>query len=155
VAEWKIVFLEQYNPGMGVWQEQFTKLRVTKPFNLRADPFERGDQSIAYNRWLVDHAFVVMPTQAIVAQGLASFKEFPIRRTSNPPGHCRTLRRSLNDNAKGQPAAPPVLNMYGMKEGSEKAFDKGYNVLPIFKDRLNAKTLITTPNSDVSRGRSR
>src|SRR5215470_8703568 len=45
--------------------------------------------------------------------------------------------------------ALPVLNMYGMKEGSEKVFGKGYNILPIFKDRLNAKTLITTPNSDV------
>ena len=39
--------------------------------------------------------------------------------------------------------------MYGMKEGSERTFGKGYNVLPIFKERLNAKTLITTPNSDV------
>ena len=36
-----------------------------------------------------------------------------------------------------------------MKEGSEKVFGKGYNVLPIWKQRLNAKTLITTPNSDV------
>ena len=45
--------------------------------------------------------------------------------------------------------ALPVLNMYGMKDGSEKVFGKGYNILPIFKDRLNAKTLITTPNSDV------
>jgi hypothetical protein len=45
--------------------------------------------------------------------------------------------------------ALPVLNMYGMKDGSEKVFGKGYNVLPIWKDRLNAKTLITTPNSDV------
>jgi hypothetical protein len=45
--------------------------------------------------------------------------------------------------------ALPALNMYGMKEGSEKVFGKGYHVLPIFKDRLNAKTLITTPNSDV------
>src|SRR4029453_4084494 len=45
--------------------------------------------------------------------------------------------------------ALPVLNMYGMKDGSETVFGKGYNVLPIFKDRLNAKTLITTPNSDV------
>src|SRR5262245_17279776 len=45
--------------------------------------------------------------------------------------------------------AVPALNMYGMKEGSEKVFGKGYNILPIFKDRLNAKTLITTPNSDV------
>lgn len=45
--------------------------------------------------------------------------------------------------------ALPSLNMYGMKEASEKAYGNGYNVLPIFKERLNAKTLITTPNSDV------
>jgi hypothetical protein len=45
--------------------------------------------------------------------------------------------------------AQPALNMYGMKEGSEKIFGKGYNILPVFKERLNAKTLITTPNSDV------
>jgi hypothetical protein len=45
--------------------------------------------------------------------------------------------------------ATPALNMYGMKEGKEKTFGAGYNVLPIFKQRLNAKTLITTPNSDV------
>ena len=45
--------------------------------------------------------------------------------------------------------AIPALNMYGMMEGSEKVFGKGYNVLPIWKQRLNAKTLITTPNSDV------
>jgi hypothetical protein len=45
--------------------------------------------------------------------------------------------------------ALPLLNMYAMKEASEKMFGKGYNVLPIFKDRLNAKTLVTTPNSDV------
>jgi hypothetical protein len=46
--------------------------------------------------------------------------------------------------------AAPALNVYGMKEGLEKVFGKGYNVLPIFKDRLNAKTLITTSNSDVT-----
>jgi hypothetical protein len=45
--------------------------------------------------------------------------------------------------------ALPILNMYGMKEGSEGKFGKGYNVLPIWKKRLNAKTLVTTPNSDV------
>ena len=45
--------------------------------------------------------------------------------------------------------ALPALNMYAMKEGSEKTFGAGYNVLPIWKDRLNAKTLVTTPNSDV------
>jgi hypothetical protein len=45
--------------------------------------------------------------------------------------------------------ALPSLNIYGMKEGSEKAYGKGYNVLPIFKERVNAKTLITTPNFDL------
>jgi len=31
----------------------------------------------------------------------------------------------------------------------EKYFGKGYNILAIWKQRLNAKTLVTTPNSDV------
>jgi hypothetical protein len=45
--------------------------------------------------------------------------------------------------------ALPALNMVAMKEGAEKTFGAGYNVLAIWKDRLNAKTLVTTPNSDV------
>src|SRR5262249_10555532 len=45
--------------------------------------------------------------------------------------------------------ALPLINTLGMKIGSEKAFGAGYNVLPIWKQRLDAKTLITTPNSDV------
>jgi hypothetical protein len=45
--------------------------------------------------------------------------------------------------------AIPALNMYGMKEGSEKDFGAGYHILPIWKERLNAKTKVTTPNSDV------
>ena len=45
--------------------------------------------------------------------------------------------------------AIPLINTLGMQVGSEKAFGSGYNILPIWKDRLNAKTLVTTPNSDV------
>ena len=45
--------------------------------------------------------------------------------------------------------ALPILNMWAMKEGSESTFGSGYNVLPIWKQRLRARTLITTPNSDV------
>src|SRR5262245_19656127 len=43
----------------------------------------------------------------------------------------------------------PLINTLGMKVGSEKAFGAGYNVLPVWKKRLDAKTLVTTPNSDV------
>jgi hypothetical protein len=45
--------------------------------------------------------------------------------------------------------AMPLINTLGMKFGSEKVFGEGYNVLPIWKKRLDAKTLVTTPNSDV------
>ncbi|MDR6635484.1 hypothetical protein J2X72_004298 [Phyllobacterium sp. 1468] len=45
--------------------------------------------------------------------------------------------------------AQPALNIFAMKEGSEKLFGKGYNVLPVWKERLNANTQVTTPNSDV------
>ena len=45
--------------------------------------------------------------------------------------------------------ALPLINTLGMQVGSEKTFGAGYNVLPIWKRRLDAKTLVTTPNSDV------
>ena len=45
--------------------------------------------------------------------------------------------------------ALPLINTLGMKVGSEKTFGAGYNVLPVWKKRLDAKTLVTTPNSDV------
>jgi hypothetical protein len=45
--------------------------------------------------------------------------------------------------------ALPLINTLGMKSGSEKVFGAGYNVLPVWKKRLDAKTLVTTPNSDV------
>ena len=45
--------------------------------------------------------------------------------------------------------ALPLINTLGMKYGSEKVFGSGYNILPIWKKRLDAKTLVTTPNSDV------
>src|SRR5208282_260797 len=43
----------------------------------------------------------------------------------------------------------PALNTIGMRDGSEAKFGAGYNVLPIWKDRMNAKTLVPTPNCDV------
>src|SRR5262245_1180114 len=45
--------------------------------------------------------------------------------------------------------AMPLINTLGMKFGSEQVFGAGYNVLPVWKERLDTKTLVTTPNSDV------
>ena len=80
VDNWKSVFLEQNNKGIGVWQGQFTNLRVPKLFNVRTDPFERGDELIEYDKWMVQRAFVQVPMQALAAKWLESFKEFPVRQ---------------------------------------------------------------------------
>jgi arylsulfatase len=79
---WKIVFLEQRATGtLRIWAEPFTPLRVPKIFNLRTDPYERADiTSNTYYDWLIDHAFMLVPTQALVGEFLASFKEFPPRQ---------------------------------------------------------------------------
>lgn len=43
----------------------------------------------------------------------------------------------------------PALNVIGMRDGSEVAFGAGYNVLPVWKDRMDARTWVPTPNADV------
>ena len=78
----KLVFMEQRVPGtLQVWAEPFVALRVPKMFNLRTDPFERADvTSNTYWDWMLDHAFIVYAAQAIIAQFLATFAEFPPRQ---------------------------------------------------------------------------
>jgi len=82
--QWKITFMEQHteinpNTPLGVWQGQFLKLRIPLVYNLRADPFERGPESILYGRWLVEHVWTQVPAQILVGKWLESFKEFPPR----------------------------------------------------------------------------
>jgi arylsulfatase len=79
---YKLVFLEQRVPGtMRIWAEPFVPLRVPKMFNLRTDPYERADiTSNTYYDWLLDHAFLCVPAQALVGQFLGTFKEFPPRQ---------------------------------------------------------------------------
>lgn len=43
----------------------------------------------------------------------------------------------------------PALNVIGMRDGSEAEFGAGYNVLPIWKDRMDSRVWVTTPNADV------
>jgi arylsulfatase len=101
VGRWKVVFLEQLHEGLDVWRLGFEKLRVPKMFDMLADPFERGDSSLLYDKWMVDRVFLTYGANAIVAEWLQSFKEFPprqkpasfnldevMRKLSSPPsGH--------------------------------------------------------------------
>src|SRR6516162_5970031 len=79
--QWKAVFMEQRAEGLDVWAEPLQQLRLPRVFNLRSDPFERAQhESGDYVRWFIDHAFLLVPAQAIVAEHIASFREFPRRQ---------------------------------------------------------------------------
>lgn len=79
--DWKLVFMEQRAKQLACWSEPFVPLRIPKIFNLRQDPFERADEnSNTYYDWMIDHAFMLVPAQAIVGQQIQSLKEFPPRQ---------------------------------------------------------------------------
>jgi arylsulfatase len=85
--QWKLVFAEQRAHGFDVWEEPFVQLRLPKLFNLRADPFETADhEGMDYERWRVEHLFLLVPAQDYVGRFLATFKAFPPRQKSGSFG---------------------------------------------------------------------
>lgn len=100
--DWKIVFAEQRAKGLACWSEPFVPLRVPKIFHLRRDPFERADESSnTYWDWLLDHAFILVPAQAFVAQQLESFRDFPPRQKPASFNLDRVLAQLENANSEG------------------------------------------------------
>jgi arylsulfatase A-like enzyme len=83
-GNWKIEFIQQRAHGLDVWREPMVPLRAPNVYNLRSDPFERAteDATIFYNKWMADHSFVLVPAQAIVAEFIKTFEEFPPRAKS-------------------------------------------------------------------------
>ena len=79
---WKVVFCEQKVEGtLEIWAAPFVCRRLPKIFNLRLDPYERADiTSNSYYDWTLQRAFLVVPAQALVAQFVDTFKEFPPRQ---------------------------------------------------------------------------
>lgn len=74
---WKIVFEEHRAPGtLRIWAEPFTRLRLPKVFDLRADPYERADiTSNSYYDWMIRNAgAVVFAMPRLVGQFLGTFK---------------------------------------------------------------------------------
>jgi len=79
IGRFKIVFAEQRSQGLDVWREPLSPLRIPKFFDLRADPFERGEESFKYNDWFVENVPLQYVAPPILHQWLESFKEFPPR----------------------------------------------------------------------------
>jgi arylsulfatase len=75
----KIVFAEQRAAGLDVWREPLAPMRIPKFFDLRADPFERGEESIKYNDWFLEQNFLMYAGPPLLVKWLDSFKEFPPR----------------------------------------------------------------------------
>jgi arylsulfatase len=82
VGNWKAVFLEQRCQGsLQVWAEPFTVLRIPKFYNLRTDPFERADiTSNTYWDWYLSKCYMLLGAQAIVADFMSTFKDYPPRQ---------------------------------------------------------------------------
>ncbi|MEP1933885.1 MAG: sulfatase-like hydrolase/transferase, partial [Roseibium sp.] len=80
--DWKVTFLRQNAEGMRVWTTPFEVLRAPSITNLRMDPFERAEaeDAMGYQRWWIEHMFVIAPAGAYVANWLKSFAEFPPRQ---------------------------------------------------------------------------
>ena len=73
-------------------------LRLPKLFNLRSDPFETADhEGMDYERWRVEHVFLLVPAQQYVGQFLATFKEFPPQPEARQLPH----RRGAGDAPAG------------------------------------------------------
>jgi arylsulfatase len=81
MGDWKVVLLEQRAKQLMCWLEPFVKLRAPKLFNLRRDPFERADHSSnTYWDWYIQHAYAVYAMQAVVAEQIEAFRQFPPRQ---------------------------------------------------------------------------
>jgi arylsulfatase A-like enzyme len=71
---WKLLFLQQKAVGFKVWSEPLVPLRVPLIEDLRGDPFERAEhEASAYDNWLLNRAFLLVPAQAFVGAHLQTY----------------------------------------------------------------------------------
>jgi len=77
---WKVQFCEQRAPGgLQIWMDPFTCLRAPKLFNLRMDPYERGDvgPTSGYYSWVLENDYLLVEGNIRAAKMLATFKDYP------------------------------------------------------------------------------
>jgi arylsulfatase len=77
----KFTYARQDSIGVTVWMNPLTKLRVPLICDLKSDPYEYSvDASAYYHGWLMNHAFLVVPSVQVVAAYLKTYKDFPPRQ---------------------------------------------------------------------------
>jgi arylsulfatase len=100
---WKILFLEQRAVGLAVWQDPLVPLRLPMLTDLRADPFERAHTEAGeYDKWRVEHAFVLVPAQDLVGQHLQTYVAFPPRQKPGSFSLDQVLAKLQESGSSGQ-----------------------------------------------------
>ncbi|PQO26242.1 arylsulfatase [Blastopirellula marina] len=77
---WKVHFMIQEATGIQVWRNPFTALRAPIIFDLKVDPFEKGQDGMGYEDWWYRRAFILVPSQAIVGNLMKTFEDYPPRQ---------------------------------------------------------------------------
>ena len=78
---YKYIYQVQSAVGVKVWVEPLTVLRTPQIVDLNSDPYEYSFGGSAYwDAWLLDHAFLILPSVARVSEYLRTYVEFPPRQ---------------------------------------------------------------------------
>ena len=77
----KYHFVIQQATGMNVWRMPLTPVRAPIMIDLKTDPYENSwDGSAYWERFAMEHTYLVLPAVAKVSAYLATFREFPPRQ---------------------------------------------------------------------------
>ena len=111
-------------PGtMAVWAEPFTKLRLTKLYNLMQDPFERADiTSNTYWDWIMNHVPQVYQGMEGVTDFVAIVQGVPaaLRPAELQPGQ-HAGRHAARDQSQAEDRARVPDAPGGVGEGQGEA----------------------------------
>lgn len=98
-------------------------------------------------------ATMIAPSQADTDR-FESLANSPFKQNRPTPGTAKTLAEELVFQRATQTYlwAIPLLNTMGMRDSFAASYSPTYNTMAIWEKRLDARTLITTPNSDLIYG---
>ncbi|WP_422731065.1 DUF1254 domain-containing protein [Leclercia pneumoniae] len=96
----------------------------------------------------------VLFSQGVYADRYDDMANLPMEKNRPTVSTTETLLQELTFQRAMQSYlwAMPLLNTAGMRDGAEAMFGTGYNIMPVWGKRLDPRTKITTPNSDLIYG---
>jgi arylsulfatase len=78
---YKYHFEVQLATGMNVWRMPLTSIRAPIMIDLKSDPYEYSwDASAYWEKFAMEHAFLILPAVQKVSQYLVTYKDFPPRQ---------------------------------------------------------------------------